>query len=160
MAQKTKEALESGTVALNRRARYDYDIEDTVEAGLVLLGTEVKSLRIGRASIAESYAAFESSGDFFLVNATIPEYGPANRFNHAPKRLRKLLLRRREIVKLGQLVQRSGYTMVPLSLYFNGRGIAKIKLGIARGKKTIDKRQNEKERDWKRQQSRILRERG
>lgn len=160
MAKKTKEALESGTVALNRRARYDYEIEDTVEAGLVLLGTEVKSLRTGRASIAESYAALESSGDFFLVNATIPEYGPANRFNHAPKRLRKLLLRRREIAKLGQLVQRSGYTMVPLSLYFNRRGIAKIKLGIARGKKTIDKRQNEKERDWKRQQSRILRERG
>ncbi|WP_343564784.1 SsrA-binding protein SmpB [Kiloniella sp. b19] len=159
-AKKKKDALESGTVALNRRARHDYEIEDTIEAGVMLLGTEVKSLRTGRASIAESYASLEADGDFYLVNANIPEYGPANRFNHEPKRLRKLLLHRREIGKLGDLVRRSGYTMIPLSLYFNNRGIAKIKLGIARGKKNVDKRHSEKERDWKRQQARILRDKG
>ena len=160
VAKKKKGVLESGTVALNRRARYDYEIEDTIEAGVILLGTEVKSLRTGRASIAESYASLETDGDFYLVNANIPEYGPANRFNHEPKRLRKLLLHRREINKLGDLVRRSGYTMIPLSLYFNNSGIAKIKLGIARGRKNIDKRHNEKERDWKRQQARILRDKG
>lgn len=160
VAKKKKLSLESGTVATNRRARHDYSIEETLEAGLILTGTEVKSLRLGRASIAESYASLESDGVIYLINANIPEYSPASRFNHEPKRFRKLLLHRREIRKLGVAVQREGYTLIPLTLYFNDRGVAKLKLGIAKGKKDIDKRHSEKERDWKRQQARIMRNRG
>ncbi|WP_020593368.1 SsrA-binding protein SmpB [Kiloniella laminariae] len=147
------------TVAVNRRARYDYQIEDTLEAGMMLVGTEVKSLRSGKASIQEAYAS-EENGEFFLINANIPEYAAANRFNHEPKRPRKLLVHRKELAKMVGLCRRDGYTIVPLSLYFNDRGIAKINLGFARGKKSVDKRHTEKERDWKRQQARIIRDRG
>ncbi|MGF1611938.1 MAG: SsrA-binding protein SmpB [Kiloniellales bacterium] len=146
-------------VAQNRRARHDYTIEDRLEAGLVLTGTEVKSLRNGRASINEAYAA-EEGGEFYLLNAHIPEYQAASRFNHAPKRPRKLLLHRREVARLHGLVQREGYTLVPLSLYFTPRGIAKIELGLAHGKRKVDKRETEKKRDWQRQKARLMRERG
>lgn len=162
MAKSKKKSTSSGkgnTVAVNRRARYDYNIEDTLEAGLVLTGTEVKSLRTGKASIQESYAS-EEGGEFFLINANIPVYEAANRFNHEPKRHRKLLVHRKELAKLIGMCRRDGYTIVPMSLYFNDRGIAKINLGFARGKKAVDKRHTEKERDWKRQQSRILKDRG
>ena len=145
--------------AQNRRARHDYFIEDTVEAGVMLLGTEVKSLRAGRASIAESFAA-EQGGGLYLINAYIPEYEAANRFNHAPKRARKLLLHRRELDRLLGAVQREGMTLVPLSIYFNARGIAKVQLGLAKGKRKGDKRDAEKERDWSRDRARLLRDRG
>jgi SsrA-binding protein len=145
--------------AQNRRARHDYFIEDTVEAGVMLLGTEVKSLRAGRASIAESFAA-EQDGGLFLINANIPEYAAGNRFNHAPKRARKLLLHRRELDRLLGAVQRDGMTLVPLSIYFNARGIAKVQLGLAKGKRKGDKREAEKQRDWSRDRARLLRDRG
>jgi len=145
--------------AQNRRARPDYFIEDTVEAGVMLLGTEVKSLRAGRASIAESFAAQQGDG-LYLVNAYIPEYEAANRFNHAPKRARKLLLHRRELGRLLGAVQRDGMTLVPLSIYFNARGIAKVQLGLAKGKRKGDKREAEKQRDWSRDRARLLRDRG
>jgi SsrA-binding protein len=143
----------------NRRARRDYFIEDVYEAGLVLTGTEVKSLREGRANIAEAYAAPENGG-LWLINATIPEYSAGNRENHAPKRPRKLLLKSREIVKLAQAVERKGYTLAPLKLYFNARGIAKLEIGLALGKKAHDKRDTVKERDWSRQKQRLMRDRG
>jgi SsrA-binding protein len=145
--------------AQNRRARHDYFIEDTIEAGLMLLGTEVKSLRAGRASIAEAFAAQQGDG-LYLVNAYIPEYEAANRFNHAPKRARKLLLHRRELGRLLGAVQREGMTLVPLSIYFNARGIAKVQLGLAKGKRKGDKRDAEKERDWNRDRARLLRDKG
>ena len=145
--------------AQNRRASHDYFIEDTVEAGVMLLGTEVKSLRAGRASIAESFAAQQGDG-LYLINAYIPEYEAANRFNHAPKRARKLLLHRRELGRLLGAVQREGMTLVPLSIYFNERGIAKVRLGLAKGKRKGDKREAEKERDWSRDRARLLRDRG
>ncbi|MCZ4280189.1 SsrA-binding protein SmpB [Kiloniella laminariae] len=160
MAKTKKKSDHTGTtVAVNRRARYDYQIEDTLEAGMMLVGTEVKSLRSGKASIQEAYAS-EENGAFYLINANIPEYGAANRFNHEPKRPRKLLVHKKELTKMIGLCRRDGYTIVPLSLYFNDRGIAKINLGFARGKKSVDKRHTEKERDWKRQQARIIRDRG
>ena len=147
------------TVAENRRARYDYAIDQVYEAGIVLSGTEVKSLRFGEGSIAESYA--EVKGDeVWLVNSNIPEFSHGNRFNHEPKRLRKLLLSQREIAKLHGAVARQGMTLVPLSIYFNSRGRAKVELALAKGKKLHDKRESEKERDWKREQGRLLRERG
>lgn len=146
-------------VAENRRARFDYFIEDVVEAGLVLTGTEVKALREGRANIAESYAAPEADG-LWLINANIPEYAHGNRENHEPKRRRKLLLRAREIARLTQAVTRKGYTLAPLRLYFNDRGIAKLEIGLALGKKNVDKRDTLKERDWSRQKQRLLRDRG
>ena len=146
-------------VAQNRKARHNYQIEESLEAGLVLAGTEVKSLRQGRASIVEAYAADER-GELFLINSHIPVYDPAGRFNHAPKRSRKLLLRNRELARLIGLIRREGYTLVPLSLYFNERGIAKVELGLARGKRKADKRETEKKRDWQRQKARLLRERG
>ena len=144
-------------VAQNRRARYDYLIEDTVEAGIMLLGTEVKVLRRGLASIAEAYAA-ERGGEIYLVNAHFPIY-PSARFNHEPRRLRKLLLRRREINKLMGAVKREGVTLVPLAVYFNERGMAKLELGLAKGKRKADKREAEKARDWQRDKARILRDR-
>lgn len=147
------------TVAENRRARYDYFIEDTYEAGIALTGTEVKSLRFGEGSIAEAYAEVKDS-QVWLVNANIPEFSHGNRFNHEPKRPRKLLLHEREINKLHGAVAREGMTLVPLSIYFNGRGRAKVELALAKGKKTHDKRESIKERDWKREQSRLLRDRG
>lgn len=146
-------------VADNRRARFDYEILDTVEAGIVLTGTEVKSLREGRASLAESHAG-EMAGDIWLFNMHIPDYAPANRFNHEPRRPRKLLMHRREINRLIGAIQKEGMTIVPLRVYFNERGIAKVLIGLARGKKLHDKRETEKKRDWQRQKSRLMRERG
>ncbi len=146
-------------VARNRRAPHDYFIDERFEAGLVLQGTEVKSLREGRANIAEAYAS-ERAGELFLVNATIPEYHAGNIFNHEPRRPRKLLLRRRELNKLIGAVRKQGQTLIPLQLYFNPRGLAKIELGLARGKKAYDKRASIKERDWQREKERLLRDRG
>src|SRR6185369_11016757 len=145
--------------AQNRKARHDYLSEDTIEAGMMLTGSEVKSLRLGRASINEAFAA-EKNGEFFLYNSYFPEYESANQFNHQPRRARKLLLRKREINKLTGATQRAGITVVPLSIYFNDRGIAKVQLGLAKGKRKVDKRAAEKERDWKREQSRLLSRRG
>ncbi|NBU85229.1 MAG: SsrA-binding protein SmpB [Sphingomonadaceae bacterium] len=147
------------TVAENRRARYEYFIDDTVEAGIALTGTEVKSLRFGQGSIVESYAEVQD-GQVWLVNANIPEFSHGNRFNHEPKRPRKLLLHEREINKLYGAVARDGMTLVPLSIYFNGRGRAKVELALAKGKKAHDKRETIKERDWKREAGRLLRDRG
>ncbi|MBU6371582.1 MAG: SsrA-binding protein SmpB [Alphaproteobacteria bacterium] len=146
-------------VAENRRARFDYMIEDVLEAGLVLTGTEVKALRAGRANIAESYASPER-GELFLINSYIPEYGPASQFNHPPRRPRKLLVKKRELSKLMIAVDREGRTIVPLKLYFNEKGRAKLELALAKGKKVADKRATSKDRDWKRQQARLLRDRG
>jgi SsrA-binding protein len=146
-------------VADNRKARYHYEIGEAFEAGLALTGTEVKSLRTGRSTIAESYASVDSKGEIWLVNANIPEYLAGNRFNHEPKRLRKLLLKQREIAKLSQGVQREGMTIVPLKLYFNERGRAKIEIALARGKQLHDKRETEKQRDWNREKSRLLKQR-
>ncbi len=146
-------------VAQNRKARHDYAIEETYEAGIVLTGTEVKSLRQGRAAITEAYAG-EREGELFLLNAHIPEYTAASRFNHEPRRPRKLLLHRREIAKLIAAVQRKGMTVVPLSVYFTATGLAKVELALARGKRTYDKRIAVKARDWKRQKARLLRDRG
>jgi SsrA-binding protein len=147
------------TVAENRKARHEYIIEDVFEAGIALTGTEVKSLRFGEGSIGEAYA--EVKGDeVWLINANIPEFSHGNRFNHEPRRPRKLLLHAREIDKLHGAVARQGMTLVPLSIYFNERGRAKVELALAKGKKLHDKREAERDRDWKRQQARILRERG
>ena len=146
-------------VAENRRARYDYYVEERFETGIELQGTEVKALRFGEGSIAESYAAVEGD-EVWLINSHIPEYSHGNRLNHEPRRRRKLLLRAREIAKLHGAVARQGLTLVPLSIYFNGRGRAKVELAIARGKKVHDKRDTEKERDWKREQGRLLRKHG
>jgi SsrA-binding protein len=146
-------------IAENRRARFDYFLDETFEAGLALTGTEVKALRQGKANIAESYAAAEA-GELVLINANIPEYGPANRFNHAPRRPRKLLMHRREIDRLMGAVQREGRTLVPVRLYFNDRGRVKLELALARGKKVHDKRATEAARDWKREQGRLMRDRG
>ncbi|MDP7540383.1 MAG: SsrA-binding protein SmpB, partial [Alphaproteobacteria bacterium] len=141
-------------VAQNRKARHDYFIEDSLEAGLVLVGTEVKSMRAGRASLGDSYAEARD-GEMFLLNANISRYPAANRQNHEPMRPRKLLLHRREIARLSGLVQRQGYTLVPLKLYFNDRGRAKVQIGIARGRKQHDKREREKERSWQREKGRL-----
>ncbi|UOM34004.1 SsrA-binding protein SmpB [Acuticoccus sp. I52.16.1] len=149
----------SRTVAENRKARFNYEILDDLEAGIQLQGTEVKSLREGRSNLGESYAG-ESGGELWLYNAYIPEYQQANRFNHETKRPRKLLLHRREMGKLIGAIAQEGLTLVPLSMYFNARGIAKVKLGLAKGKKTHDKRETEKKRDWQRDKARLLRERG
>jgi len=145
--------------AENRKARFNYAIEDTFEAGVALTGTEVKSIRTGKATIAESYADARD-GEIWLVNATIPEYLQGNRFNHAPKRRRKLLLHRRQINKLIGAIEREGMTLIPLKLYFNERGRAKIELALAKGKKLHDKRETEKKRDWNREKGRLLRARG
>ncbi|GAB4391025.1 MAG: SsrA-binding protein SmpB [Kiloniellaceae bacterium] len=145
--------------AQNRRARHDYLIEDRFEAGLVLTGSEVKSLRGGRASIAEAYVA-ERQGELYLQGAHIPEYTAATYNNHEPRRMRKLLVHRRELAKLVGQVRREGYTLVPLAIYFNERGIAKLEVGLARGKRKADKRETVKAREWDRRKSRLLRERG
>lgn len=145
------------TVADNRRARFDYHIEDTFEAGLALQGTEVKALRAGEATIAESYAEVRD-GEVWLVNSNIPEYSHGNRLNHEPKRPRKLLLNEREINKLFGAIERKGMTLVPLSVYFNATGRAKVELALAKGKQAHDKRATIKDRDWKRDKARILRE--
>lgn len=146
-------------IAQNRKARHEYFIEDTLEAGLVLTGSEVKSLRQGRCSIGESYA-YEDGGELYLRSAHIASYDAAAQFNHDPLRPRKLLVHRREMSRLLGQIQREGYTIVPLSIYFNSRGIAKVELGMARGKRKADKRETEKKRDWQRQKARVMRERG
>ena len=147
------------TVAQNRKARYNYTIEQTLEAGIVLTGSEVKSLRAGSANIGESYATAKD-GEIFLVNAHIPEYKQAGLQNHEPRRARKLLLNRREINRLAAAIQRDGATLVPLQLYFNAHGKAKLELALAKGKHRYDKRQATKQRDWNRQKARLLREKG
>ncbi len=159
MAKKGKagSGRSDGLVAENRRARRDYTVEDTLEAGLMLVGSEVKSLREGKANIAESYASAEG-GELWLINSDIPIYPAANRFNHEPKRKRKLLVKRRDLERLAQAVDRKGRTIVPLKLYFNERGIAKLLIGVATGRKAPDKRDVEKQRDWDRQKARLLRE--
>jgi SsrA-binding protein len=144
-----------GAVAVNRRARFDYEIDDTFEAGLVLEGTEVKSLREGHANIAESYVSHEDGG-LYLINADIPPYTAANRFNHEPRRRRLLLMKKREIAKLADATAREGMTIVALRLYFNDRGLAKLQIGLAKGKKTIDKREVQKKRDWQKQKARLM----
>lgn len=142
-------------IARNRRATHDYFIDERFEAGIMLVGTEVKSLRDGRATINEAYAA-EQGGEIFLVNATISEYRGGNRFNHEPRRQRKLLLKRKEMQKLAGAVKKKGQTIIPLSLYFNPRGLAKLEIGLARGKSTVDKRHTIKDRDWKREKEQLF----
>lgn len=146
-------------IAENRRARFDFAIEETFEAGISLVGTEVKALRLGKANIAESYASVEGE-ELFLINANFPIYEPASQFNHEPKRHRKLLLKRREIDKLMGAVQRKGRTIVPLKLYFNDRGFIKLLLGVGIGKKQADKRETQKTRDWNKQKARLMKDRG
>jgi SsrA-binding protein len=146
-------------VADNRKARFNYAIGETFEAGIVLTGSEVKSLRAGKATIAESYADARA-GEIWLLNANIPEYLQAGRFNHAPKRPRKLLLHKRQIGKLAGAVEREGMTIVPLKLYFNDKGRAKIELAVARGKKLHDKRETERKRTWERERGRLMRIKG
>ena len=159
MARPQRESVKVKTVAENRRARYEYAIDEVFEAGIALTGTEVKSLRFGEGSIAESYAEVKDD-QLWLINANIPEFSHGNRFNHEPKRPRKLLMRQREIARLHGAVTRQGMTLVPLSIYFNDRGRAKVELALAKGRKLHDKREHEKEKDWKREQGRLLRERG
>jgi SsrA-binding protein len=157
MAAKTDRKLR--VVADNRKARFNYEIGEVFEAGIALTGSEVKSLRSGKATIAESYADARA-GDIWLVNANIPEYLQAGRFNHLPKRPRRLLLHRHQINKLMGAVEREGMTLVPLKLYFNEKGRAKIEIALARGKKLYDKRQTEKKRSWERERGRLLRAKG
>jgi SsrA-binding protein len=157
MAAKTDRKLR--VIADNRKARFNYEIGEVFEAGIALTGSEVKSLRQGKASIGESYADARG-GEIWLVNANIPEYLQAGRFNHLPKRSRRLLLHRRQINKLSGAVEREGMTLVPLKLYFNEKGRAKIELALGRGKKLYDKRQTEKKRTWERERGRLLRAKG
>ena len=154
-----KDKTPNRTAAVNRRARFNYEIGQTFEAGIALAGTEVKSLREGRSSIADSYAG-ERNGEMWLYNAYIPEYLQANRFNHETRRPRKLLLHRREISRLVGAVDREGMTIVPLRIFFNDRGRAKVELAVARGKKLHDKRETSKQRDWGREKARLMREKG
>jgi SsrA-binding protein len=159
MSQVRKADPNSKVAAENRKARFNYEVLDTLEAGLVLSGTEVKSLRGGHANIQESYASFED-GEIWLINSYLPEYLQANRFNHEPRRRRKLLVSKREMARLSQSIEREGMTLVPLKIYFNERGRAKLLLAVARGKKLHDKRETEKQRDWNREKGRLLKERG
>ena len=154
-----KKARPIKVVAENRKARFNYSIEDTIEAGVMLTGTEVKSARNGKSTIAESYAD-SKGGEIWLVNANIPEYLQANRFNHEPRRPRKLLLHKRQINKLIGAIEREGMTLIPLKMYFNEQGRLKLELALAKGKKLHDKRETEKKRDWSREKSRLLRARG
>ena len=146
-------------IADNRRARFDYFLEESFEAGIMLTGTEVKSLRVGRANIAESYAAVNGR-EIQLINADIPPYSHSNRFNHEPRRPRKLLLHRKQLDKLIAAVQREGRTIIPMKLYWNDKGLAKLELALAKGKKEHDKREATAERDWKRDKARLLRDKG
>lgn len=157
MAEKKKKDVK--IAADNRKARHNYFIESTLEAGIMLAGTEVKGLREGHAVIGDSYAQAKD-GEFFLINATIPEYTRGNRENHQPKRPRKLLLHRRQIDKLTQAITREGMTVVPLKIYFNDEGMAKVELGLAKGKKLHDKRDTDKERSWQRDKARLMRAKG
>ncbi|HEX4408461.1 MAG TPA: SsrA-binding protein SmpB [Xanthobacteraceae bacterium] len=155
----SKPEPKSRIAAENRKARFNYFIDETMEAGLALTGTEVKSLRLGKATIAESYADARGN-EIWLINSNIPEYLQANRFNHTPKRPRKLLLHRSQINKLIGAVEREGRTLVPLKIYFNEKGRAKVELALARGKKLYDKRDTEKKRSWERDRSRLMRQKG
>ena len=146
-----------GRIAENRKARYHFEIKEKIQAGIILTGTEVKSLRLGKASINESYAS-DTNGKLFLINSNIPIYEAANNFNHEPTRQRELLVSKKERNKLLGLIKKEGVTLVPLSLYFNDKGFAKLDIGIAKGKKKEDKRESIKLRDWNRQKSRILKE--
>ncbi|MDI7774359.1 SsrA-binding protein SmpB [Asticcacaulis sp. EMRT-3] len=146
-------------IADNRRARFDYFLENNIEAGLALRGTEVKSLRNGRANIAESYVSVEGD-ELCLINADIPPYGQANRFNHEPRRIRKLLLHRKEIHRFIIAIQREGMTIVPTKLYFNDKGLVKLEIALAKGKKIHDKREASAERDWQRDKGRLMRDKG
>lgn len=146
-------------IADNRRARYDYEIMDNLEVGVMLTGTEVKSLRDSKATIAESYVQVKN-GELWWINAYIPEYNQGNRFNHEPRRIRKLLAHAREIARLGQATDREGLTIIPLKIYFNERGRVKLEIALGKGKKVHDKRQAEKKRDWQRDKARLMRERG
>ncbi|MCV9965937.1 SsrA-binding protein SmpB [Pararhizobium sp. BT-229] len=157
MAPKGSQRVVKRIVAENRKARFNYEIMDTYEAGLVLTGTEVKSLREGKANIAESYATDEG-GEMWLINSYLPEYLQANRFNHEPRRRRKLLLSKREASRLQSAINREGMTLIPLKIYFNDQGRAKLELALGKGKKLHDKRETEKERDWNRQKSRLLKD--
>jgi SsrA-binding protein len=159
MAPKGSQRVVNKVVADNRKARYNYEIIDTYEAGIMLMGTEVKALRDGKANIADSYASDEA-GEIWLINSYLPEYLQANRFNHEPRRRRKLLLTAREIGRLRVGINREGMTLIPLKIYFNDQGRAKLELALAKGKKLHDKRQTEKERDWNRQKTRILKDNG
>lgn len=159
MNQVRKSDPNNKVAAENRKARFSYEVLDTYEAGLMLTGTEVKSLRGGHANISESYASVEG-GELWLINSYLPEYLQANRFNHEPRRRRKLLMKKKEVAKLSQAVERQGMTMVPLKIYFNDQGRAKLLLALARGKNAADKRQTEKDRDWAREKGRLLKERG
>jgi SsrA-binding protein len=152
---KAKETGVRDIVAVNRRASFDYLIEETLEAGLVLQGTEVKALRSGKSSIAEAHVDYIGE-EIFLLNAHIPEYGKAGRFNHSPRRPRKLLLHKRQVKKLFGLVKIKGIALIPLKIYFNQRNIAKVEIGLAKGKKQHDKREAIKERDWQRKKARAL----
>ncbi|NWG22811.1 MAG: SsrA-binding protein SmpB [Pseudorhodoplanes sp.] len=154
---KGKDARALKIVADNRKARFNYEIGETFEAGVALTGTEVKSLRAGKATIGESYADARG-GELWLVNSNIPEYLQANRYNHAPKRPRKLLLHKRQVNKLIGAVEREGMTVVPLKLYFNEKGRAKVEIALARGKKLHDKRETEKKRSWDRERARLMRD--
>jgi SsrA-binding protein len=159
MARPKREPTKAKVVAENRKARHEYFLDEVFEAGIMLSGTEVKSLRAGQATIAESYA--EVTGDeAWLVNANIPEWSHGNRFNHEPSRPRKLLLHAREIAKLHGAIARQGMTLIPLSIYFNPSGRAKVELALARGKKLHDKRATERDRDWTREKARLMRDRG
>jgi SsrA-binding protein len=155
MSEKKKDTDRYKLIAENRKARYEYFIEDTIEAGIVLVGTEVKSLRTGRATINEAHAG-EMQGELYIFNLNIPVYEAASRFNHEPKRPRKLLLHRKQMEKLLGQVKMKGYTLVPLKMYFSGRGIAKVLLGLGKGKKEYEKRETIKKRDWERQQRSLL----
>ncbi len=159
MAPKKKDTSTGKLIADNRKARHNYEFEYTLEAGLMLTGTEVKSLRNGQANIAESYAT-EENGEIWLINSYIPEYLEGNRNNHNPRRHRKLLLNKKEMHKLMVGVQREGMTIVPNRLYFNDRGIAKLQIALAKGRQAHDKRQVAKKRDWDREKSRIMRDKG
>jgi SsrA-binding protein len=155
-----KEQPNFKVAADNRRARYEFEVGDVIEAGISLTGSEVKSLRTGKATIAESYVGVTRAGNVELVNANIPEYLQANRMNHEPRRPRRLLLKAREIARLAQGVEREGMTIVPLKLYFNEKGRAKLAIALAKGKKLHDKRETEKKRDWGREKARLMRDKG
>ena len=159
MAKKKDTDVAGKVVADNRKARHNYFIDEVVEAGIMLTGTEIKSLRGGHATIGEAYAQ-SKDGEIFLINSYIPEYTEGNRFNHEPRRVRKLLLHKRQIVKLAQAIEREGMTLIPLKIFFNAKGRAKVELGVAKGKKLHDKRDTEKARDWAREKGRLVRDKG
>lgn len=158
-AKKKKSDPNKKIAAENRKARYNFELSENLEAGLMLTGTEVKSLREGKANIAESYATFEN-GEPWLINSYLPEYLQGNRFNHEPRRRRKLLMNKREMKKYNDAIDREGMTIVPLKIYFNEKGRAKIEIALGKGKKLHDKRASEKARDWNKQKAKLLRDRG